>query len=680
MARIPILKDPGQLNTGNQTQQTPNLPAVTNASLGKALSNIGEMAMDISEKAKRADDVTKLTEASMAMNKAQMEFATFQQSPEGQDEKQWLPKWQDMQTKLQQQFNSTELTPEARLRLNDRFSDWSMRGTINTQANAFKKTGQRMEDSFKAALLGDNFDVARQNVQDQLSGGLITKEDGDYRLEVVNNRQKIKQLTELTRQAPELIKRGAEGDMNAWQALKSNYDQQKDLGYISEDRHKDLLRYADEGEFKSVIYTRINGTDGMPVDLTRAAKLTNESDLPSQQKLEIIDDIEKARKRYANRDLLTFANHAASGGILRADDFDSKYMEPAELLEARAEISKATPISENEIAATYIQTLKQIDAIDVNAIETQNPMEVAKIARVALTIPTLPTYMRDGLSSALQAKLSNKEEDSIVSDAQRKAVSMMETIIKEKESQFFVGYGNERHVPDNQKQPYLEFQTNVWKQQQEIIKRIQGMDDTQKIDKVILDVLGKDYREARKNPYKTAPLNPLPATIRRPVMSTPQNTSGFESPPTSAINMGSGASTNISIRGFKEAPTLADKLPDGLAPYASTFIEAARENNLDPYALAAISMHETANGTSKAFKNKNNAMGISDAKGPREMASVEDSINKMARVLAGGTYSNANTLDEIGNIYAPIGANNDPTSLNSYWPGGVASNYARLTK
>lgn len=539
MARIPILKDPGQLSTGNQTQQTPNLPAVTNASLGKALGNIGEMAMDISEKAKRADDVTKLTEASMAMNKAQMDFATFQQ--QNPDEKQWLPKWQEIQTSLQQQFNATEVTPEARLQLNDRLSDWSMRGTINTQANAFKQAGQRMENSFKASLVGDNFDAARQNIQDRVNGGLLTKEEGDYRIAVTNDRQKTKQLTELTRQAPELIARGNQGDMSAWQELKSNYDQQKDLGYISEGRHKDLLRYADEGEFKSVIYTRINGTDGMPVDLTRAAKMAEESDLPSQQKLEIMDDIEKARKRYANQDLLAFANNAASGGILNADDFDSKYMGEAEKQETRNEIRKATPISETEIAATYIQTLKQIDAIDVNAIETQNPIEIAKIARVALTIPMLPTYMRDGLSSSLQAKLSNKEEDSVISDGRRRAVSMLDAINKEKESKFFVGYGADRRIPDNQKEAYLEFQNNVFKQEQEIYKRIQGVDDTEKINKVILDVLGKDYRETRKNPYKIAPLNPLPSTIARPVMPAPQNTSGFERPPTSAMNMGSGA-------------------------------------------------------------------------------------------------------------------------------------------
>jgi GH24 family phage-related lysozyme (muramidase) len=186
MARIPILKDPGQLNTGNQTQQTPNLPAVTNASLGKALGNIGEMAMDISEKAKRADDVTKLTEASMAMNKAQQEFATFQQSPEGQDEKQWLPKWQEMQTKLQQDFNATKLTPEARLQLNDRFSDWGMRGTIGVQAQAYKQTGQRMDDigqmAKQRAIETGDMSIYSNHLKDEVAGGFKRKEQADLLL------------------------------------------------------------------------------------------------------------------------------------------------------------------------------------------------------------------------------------------------------------------------------------------------------------------------------------------------------------------------------------------------------------------------------------------------------------------------------------------------------------------
>lgn len=188
MARIPILKDPGQLSTGNQTQQTPNLPAVTNASLGKALGNIGEMAMDISEKAKRADDVTKLTEASMAMNKAQMDFATFQQ--DNPDEKQWLPKWQEIQTSLQQQFNAAEVTPDAREHLNYRLSEWSTRGTISVQSQAFKQTGQRMEQSIDNAIDSKNFNGARQAVKDAKDNNLVLPEWADAKNNQINNKEK----------------------------------------------------------------------------------------------------------------------------------------------------------------------------------------------------------------------------------------------------------------------------------------------------------------------------------------------------------------------------------------------------------------------------------------------------------------------------------------------------------
>jgi hypothetical protein len=176
MARIPILNDPGQLNTGNQTIRTPDLPAVTNASIGKALDDVGSVAFDISEKAKRANDVTKLTEASLAMNKAQADFATWQQSPEGQDEKNWLPKWQSLQNDIKSTFDKEALTPDARLQLTDRFSNWATRGTIQVQASAIKQTGQRMEQSIDNAVKSKDFNAARQGVNDAVSAGLILPE------------------------------------------------------------------------------------------------------------------------------------------------------------------------------------------------------------------------------------------------------------------------------------------------------------------------------------------------------------------------------------------------------------------------------------------------------------------------------------------------------------------------
>lgn len=125
---------------------------------------------------------------------------------------------------------------------------------------------------------------------------------------------------------------------------------------------------------------------------------------------------------------------------------------------------------------------------------------------------------------------------------------------------------------------------------------------------------------------------------------------------------------------------LAASLPANLAPYAQTFVAAGQRHGIDPRFLAAISMHETANGTSSAFKSKNNAMGISDAKGPTPQESVEASIEAMARSLTrpGGHYDGKNTIGEIGATYAPKGAGNDPRGLNGYWPGKVGEYYAGL--
>jgi GH24 family phage-related lysozyme (muramidase) len=191
MARIPILQSPGQLNTGNQTQQTANLPAVTNASLGKALGNVGQVAMDIAEKSKRANDVTNLTNASMTMNKAQMDFATFQQN--NPDEKQWLPEWQKIQTNLEQQFNAAELTPDARLQLTNRFSDWSSRGAINTQAQAYKQTGQRMDATGQMAKMKslETGDISfyQDNLRDRVAAGFVLDEAA--RLEIADAENKI---------------------------------------------------------------------------------------------------------------------------------------------------------------------------------------------------------------------------------------------------------------------------------------------------------------------------------------------------------------------------------------------------------------------------------------------------------------------------------------------------------
>lgn len=128
---------------------------------------------------------------------------------------------------------------------------------------------------------------------------------------------------------------------------------------------------------------------------------------------------------------------------------------------------------------------------------------------------------------------------------------------------------------------------------------------------------------------------------------------------------------------FANTREALNKLPEKLSKYADAFQAAGEKYGVDPRFLAAISMHETGNGTSSAFRNKNNAMGISGKGGPKHISSVEESINIMARTLAkkDGYYKGKNTIGEIGKVYAPSGATNDPTGLNAYWAGGVAKNF-----
>lgn len=123
-----------------------------------------------------------------------------------------------------------------------------------------------------------------------------------------------------------------------------------------------------------------------------------------------------------------------------------------------------------------------------------------------------------------------------------------------------------------------------------------------------------------------------------------------------------------------------EKLPKGLRPHAQAFIDAGKKHGVDPRFLAAISSQETGGGTSKAFKNKNNAMGIMKGKKLRSFDSVADSINSQARSLTreGGYYSGKDTISKIGGTYAPVGAANDPGGLNRHWIPNITKFYESL--
>lgn len=123
--------------------------------------------------------------------------------------------------------------------------------------------------------------------------------------------------------------------------------------------------------------------------------------------------------------------------------------------------------------------------------------------------------------------------------------------------------------------------------------------------------------------------------------------------------------------------------PEFLA-LAPTFEDAGKKYNIDPRFLAAVAAVETGWGSSKAFRQGNNVMGISDDKGPLGgFGSAANSIYKQAASLAGaagtaGHYKGVNTISDIARIYAPAGASNDPRGTNTQWPSLVGNIYSKL--
>lgn len=105
----------------------------------------------------------------------------------------------------------------------------------------------------------------------------------------------------------------------------------------------------------------------------------------------------------------------------------------------------------------------------------------------------------------------------------------------------------------------------------------------------------------------------------------------------------------------------------------NVLIEAARENNICPIFLTAVIMHESACGTSKFARERNNVAGIYRNKGYCRFDSVNECIEFTAKLLGGKLYGGGrnNTIARVQAVYCPVGAKNDPQGINKYWRDGV---------
>lgn len=104
--------------------------------------------------------------------------------------------------------------------------------------------------------------------------------------------------------------------------------------------------------------------------------------------------------------------------------------------------------------------------------------------------------------------------------------------------------------------------------------------------------------------------------------------------------------------------------------YESTFQSIAKKQGIDPVIMAAIAFHETGFGTSNAVRTKNNPGGLMNPNGSGlfVFSTLESGLESMGRTLHNRIVKDGkSTIEALGSVYAPVGAANDPTGLNSHW-------------
>lgn len=116
-----------------------------------------------------------------------------------------------------------------------------------------------------------------------------------------------------------------------------------------------------------------------------------------------------------------------------------------------------------------------------------------------------------------------------------------------------------------------------------------------------------------------------------------------------------------------------------LAGTRQTIFNIAGRYNIDPLLMIAICLHETGYGTSSAIINYNNPSGQMSSSGLIHFETLEDGLEMTGRTLNNLINERGlQTIPDLGSVYCPVGADNDPYGLNGYWVPSVTRIYNEL--
>jgi surface antigen len=107
---------------------------------------------------------------------------------------------------------------------------------------------------------------------------------------------------------------------------------------------------------------------------------------------------------------------------------------------------------------------------------------------------------------------------------------------------------------------------------------------------------------------------------------------------------------------------------------ADKIILEAKKAGVSPVLFAAIMAHESAWGQSSAIKNQNNPSGQMGSNGLITFSSLDEGIEGTGATLKNLVVERQlQTIEKLGSVYCPVGADNDPTGLNVNWVPTIKS-------
>ena len=109
---------------------------------------------------------------------------------------------------------------------------------------------------------------------------------------------------------------------------------------------------------------------------------------------------------------------------------------------------------------------------------------------------------------------------------------------------------------------------------------------------------------------------------------------------------------------------MAEKAPGSpLVGKGEVFVREGQANGIDPRSLVSVAFHESVLGTAGSGRDINNSFGWGPA---IPFSSWEENIAAVAKGLADGYVGEGlTTVAQIQGKWAPVGASNDPSNLNS---------------